>query len=275
VSLRDENGKHILNPGWVKRPAASDITPYCSFGLDSTATREKVEYGPYTIIEITTDPVNHESPSLNDSGAFVWSQEVSGTCTSGQCWQVFEQLPNGNPQQITSNGHNHTHPAIDDNGNIMYLKDGEGAGPGLEVVDFVSGVENQIEYSTGNPPGCTEPPAGPPTCTSWRGAGQFFGIGDGNAQIISYHDFCNPSCIRTFDVSGVGTFNGLPGSTISVDINSKGDIAYDDGTGTIYEINLTTQKLIKVASGTLPRINDQGDIVLVAGGQQQPGLCGL
>ena len=67
----------------------------------------------------------------------------------------------------------------------------------------------------------------------------------------------------------MGTFNSLPGGTIALDINAKGDIAYDDGTGTIFEINLTTQNPIKVASGTLPRINDQGDIVLVAGGQVQ------
>jgi hypothetical protein len=218
---------------------------------------------------ITTGAANHESPSLNDSGAFVWSQQVAGACSGGQCWQVFERLPNGQPKQITSDAHNHTHPAVDNNGNILYLKDGVGAGPGLEVVDLLSGVENQIEFSSGNPPGCTEPPAGPPTCTSWRAAGQFFGIGDSNAQIVSYHDFCSPTCTRTFDVSGAGTFNVLPAGTITLDINSNGDIAYDDGTGTIFEINLTTQKPIKVASGTLPRINDQGDIVLIAGGKVQ------
>jgi hypothetical protein len=240
------------------------ILGYCS---QKGGTSPHIEFDEFNAI--TTGATHHESPSLNDSGAFVWSQQVSGACSGGPYWQVFEQLPKGKPQQVTSDAHNHTNPAIDDNGDILYLKDGEGAGPGLEVVDLVSGVENQIEFSSGSPPGCTEPPAGPPTCTSWRAAGQFFGIGDGNAQIVSYHDFCSPACTRTFDVSGVGTFNSLPGGTIALDINAKGDIAYDDGTGTIFEINLTTQNPIKVAPGTLPRINDQGDIVLIEGGQVQ------
>jgi hypothetical protein len=258
-------------PTCVKQGSTTGETSNLSLGTctPTGGAAPYIEFSEWVITPITKGKANHESPSLNDGGAFVWSQQVPGTCSGGQCWQVFEKLPGGQPEQITSSANDHTHPAIDDNGDILYLKDGEGAGPGLEVVDLVSGVENQIEFSSGNPPGCTEPPAGPPTCTAWRAAGQFFGIGDTNAQIISYQDFCSPTCTRTFDVSGVGTFSALPAGTASLDVNSNGDVAYDDGTGTIFEISLTTQTPTKVAPGTLPRINDQGDVVLIAGGQVQ------
>jgi hypothetical protein len=198
----------------------------------------------------------------------VWSQQKSGSCTAGRCWQVFEQKLGGEPEQITSDDHNHYYPAIANNGDIVYLKDGEGAGPGLQVVELVSGVENVIEFSSGSPPGCTEPPAGPPTCNSWRAAGQHFGIGDGKGQNISYHDFCDPSCTRTFDVSAVGAFSGLPPTANYPDINAKGDIAYFDGLGSVYKTNLTTPSPILVAKeASLPRINDVGDVVLISRGQ--------
>jgi hypothetical protein len=103
--------------------------------------------------------------------------------------------------------HNYSYPVIDNGGDIVYLKDSSGGGVGLVVALNQSGMESQVEFSSGNPPGCQ-----PPNCTSWRSAGQHFGISRVDGAIISYHDFCSPSCTRTFDVSSFGklssTFNG-------------------------------------------------------------------
>jgi len=46
VQLYDQNLNVISSPAWTKGPASTGITPYCGFVLNSTATRETVEYSP-------------------------------------------------------------------------------------------------------------------------------------------------------------------------------------------------------------------------------------
>jgi hypothetical protein len=38
----------------------------------------------YTITQVTSDPSDHQWPSINDNGDIVWSQQVNGF------WQVFK-----------------------------------------------------------------------------------------------------------------------------------------------------------------------------------------
>jgi hypothetical protein len=234
--------------------------------------------GTYTVTQVTKDAANHEWPSINDNGEMVWAEERAGSCScsagwsgyscgKGMCWQVFK-YSKGSKTQVTSDTHNHVFPQIDNAGDIMYLKDEVGGGPGLNVVLLKSGVENVFEFSSGNPPGCTEPPLGPSTCNSWRAAGLHFGIGDGNGQTVSYFDFCSPSCSRTFDVSNRGQFNGLPSTADYPDMNAKGDLAYFDGAGSVFKTNVVTPHSVKVTgNASLPRINDARDVVVVSGGQ--------
>jgi hypothetical protein len=222
----------------------------------------------YATTQITSGLQDHRWPSINNAGNIVWSQQVTGSCASSLCWQVFEASGSG-INQVTFDSYNHSYPVIDDAGDIVYLKDGSGAGPGLEVALLSLGIESTIEYSSGNPPGCTEPPAGPPTCTSWRSAGMHFGLSKVTKQIISYHDFCSPICARTFDVSGFGQFNGLPGAADYPDINDNGDIAYWDGTGNVFKTNLNGATPTMIASGLESRINDFGDVILASASQVQ------
>jgi hypothetical protein len=46
VRLYDQNLVQISNPGWTENPAGPGITPNCSFGLNSTASQETVNYLP-------------------------------------------------------------------------------------------------------------------------------------------------------------------------------------------------------------------------------------
>ena len=87
----------------------------------------------YRVTQVTTGSTNHEWPSIDTASDIVWSQQESGACgPANLCWQVFE-LSKSSATQKTSDAHNHQYPSIGDNGSIMYLKDGTGAGPGLEV----------------------------------------------------------------------------------------------------------------------------------------------
>lgn len=265
--------------GWLGTPARAatnwsqqtpPIAPYQ--GTDSYLTAN------YLVTKVTSGSFDHKWPSINNNGDIVWSQQVNGL------WQVY-LLKNGatspTPLPVPNMSYNREYPDIDDNGGVVYLEDGQGAGPGLSVVENIGGVESTIEYSSGNPPGCTEPPAGPATCKSWRAAGQYFGIA-GNGTVISYHDFCNvcsapppcpstsSSCTRNFDVSGVGQLAGTWNGADYPDINGQGTFVYTTA-GSVYSATTaapTSPTLI--ASGGNPRIADASinpEIVYIAAGQ--------
>ncbi|MBZ5505685.1 MAG: hypothetical protein LAO78_09365 [Acidobacteriia bacterium] len=85
----------------------------------------------YNRTQISTGAFNHESPSINNRGDVVWSQQVGGF------WQVQilragTTIPSALPGQAVD--HNNTNPTIDDAGDAMYLKDGVGQGVARAVV---------------------------------------------------------------------------------------------------------------------------------------------
>jgi uncharacterized repeat protein (TIGR01451 family) len=204
-------------------------------------------------------------PSTNTLGAVVWSQQVSSH------WQVFLFSKGVTTQITTDTAHNFEYPTIDDAGNITYLKDATGGGAGLSVVVNKSGVESTIEYSSGNPPGCTEPPAGPPTCTSWRTAGTHFGVSPVSGTTISYHDFISGGTTRTFDLSTGGS---LPGNFLGwdfPDINQGQLLLFTVGP----QVLLTSVQNPTTAQHTFPnpgaptpalgRLNDNNNVLIVTG----------
>lgn len=46
VQLYDQNLDLIASPAWTTGPAGTGTTPYCGFSLNSTATKETIEYSP-------------------------------------------------------------------------------------------------------------------------------------------------------------------------------------------------------------------------------------
>jgi hypothetical protein len=221
----------------------------------------------YIVRQLTSDPLDHLSPANNNNGDIVWSQRQNGFS------QIYIlRVGSATPSALVGQqpDHNNQFPVIDDIGDVVYLKDGVGAGPGLVVARNSGGVENTIEFSSGNPPGCTEPPAGPPTCTSFRGAGQHFGISSGGTT-ISYFDFSTTGA-RRFDVSGVGTLQcGAAAcdfrSLDFPDINNNGDFVYSVS-GQVKKSSVTSPSTngTVVAPGILGRITNFGDVVVVSGG---------
>ncbi len=234
----------------------------------------------YTVVtQITSGSPEHVSPAINNNGDIVWTQIVNGFS------QVYilakgQSSPSLLPGQQAS--HNNQFPVIDDARNVVYLKDGVGGGAGLAVVRNSAGVETTIEFSSGNPPGCTVPPAGPLTCTAFRSAGQHFGVA-GNGTIISYFDFTfNGAHTRHFDVTGIGTLQcGGTACDFGFDdypsINNKGDFIFVGSGGiqrsSIYQPNLTITGT-SVSPGNFGRINNFGDVVAVSGGQVQVDFAG-
>ena len=220
----------------------------------------------YQITQVTTGDFDHKWPSINNKGDIVWSQQVGGL------WQAYllkkgQTMPT--PISVPNTNHNFEYPDIDDSGNVVYLEDGEGAGPGLSVVENIGGTESTIEYSSGNPPGCTEPPAGPATCSSWRAAGQHFGISS-KSMIISYHDFCNPGCTRNFDVSGTGQLTGTYNGDDYPDINMQGFFVYTSGASIFRATTALPTTATMIATGSNPRIADGApnqEVVYISGGQ--------
>src|SRR5260370_25165028 len=153
----------------------------------------------YTSAQVTSDSINHESPSINDKGQIVWSELVP--VGSALLWQVYEtEIRNTNrnavPISVPDPNHNFQFPAIDNAGDIVYLKDQAGGGAGLQVVENKAGSETIIQFSS------VDPNSG-----AARVAGKHFGISS-NGTLISYFDFCQQSCLQTFDVSGSGAIAG-------------------------------------------------------------------
>src|SRR5438132_1293651 len=93
--------------------------------------RAEGQTNAYTVTPVTSGALDHKWPSINGSGDIVWSQQVGGF------WQVY-LLAHGSSTAVAVSGqqsnHNNEFPDVDDAGNVMYLKDGVGAGPGLVVV---------------------------------------------------------------------------------------------------------------------------------------------
>jgi uncharacterized protein YjdB len=177
----------------------------------------------YTITQITNDPTNHESPSINDRGQIVWSRQVP--VGSALLWQVYERdiRINGSPVLVTAPGpnnpnfdqnHDFQYPVIDNAGDIVYLKDQVGGGVALEVVENKAGSETIIEFSS------IDPNSG-----AARVAGKHFGISS-NGTIISYFDFCLQTCTQTFDVSGQPSIAGNLIQYFVPDINDYSTFAF-------------------------------------------------
>jgi hypothetical protein len=203
----------------------------------------------YKITQITSDPADHRWPSFNALGHMAWSQQVGGF------WQIFLD---GAP--LTSGNNNYEYPAISSTGDVIYFKEGTGSGGWPPQV--IKHPDSVIEFSTSNPPGCT-----PPDCTSWRRAGDHAGIAS-NGTTVSYYDFCTPSCVRRFNVSGVGQLPGNFANRDYPDINASGEIVFESG-GMVYKISTTDLTPKFIAKGASPRINDSSDVVLVSDGTIQ------
>ena len=196
----------------------------------------------YTKTQISSGAFNHESPSINNRGDVVWSQQVGGF------WQVY-LLPSGSTVPIALLGqlpdHNNQYPVIDDAGNVMYLKDGVGQGVALAVILNRGGTENIIEFSTRNM-----------LTGQHRDAGQHFGIAS-NGTTISYYDFLQFGLgPRRFDVSGVGQLSNRNGGDFSgddfPDINSQGTFVYSSFSS-IYSAPVSApDNATSIASGDKP-----------------------
>jgi hypothetical protein len=206
----------------------------------------------YTITQITSGSENHKWPALDSFANIVWSQQVNGL------WQVYK---NGAPIPVPDSSHNFSYPVIDDAGDVIYLKDTTGSGAGLEVILNVNGSESTIEYSSGNPPGCV-----PPNCSSWRSAGEHFGVSRTDGTIVSYHDFCATpsSCTRYFDVSGTGqlpgTFNGFD----YPDINAQRVFAYSSNS--LFTATLAFPgSATSLFAGIAARLGDTNEVAYVSG----------
>lgn len=213
----------------------------------------------YSIQPVTTDQNNHLYPSLNDDNDVVWSQK-----DANGYYQVYL-----NSSPITSGNNNHTFAVIDNNKNMLYLKDGVGAGAGLAVILNQGGVESTVEFSSGSPPGCTLPPSCATCCTSWRTAGSHFGIVKTapTPTTVTYYDFCNQGdCTRTVDITGQPSFGGFIDYP---DLNAQSVLSF---IGT----PLTTTPTAFPASGTntvfslVPntggRLNNNNELVYVRAG---------
>lgn len=200
-----------------------------------------------SITPITTDANNHRWPSLNNDGDIVYSAQVNGL------WQVFK-----NGQQVTNDGHNNMYPVISDNDDIVYFKDGGSGGLGWQVVRrSANGSESQVEKST-----------------SFRGkhrdAGRFSGIASDGTSITSY-TFYDFSAVRRFNVSGVGRLTADFFPWDYPDINASREIVYS-GFGSVRKASVSSPYPgTTVASATMARINDSGDLVTVSGDLESSG----
>jgi hypothetical protein len=212
----------------------------------------------YNVTQVTSNATSDSRwPSLNTQGDTVWDDNRTGF------WQVFL-----NNSAITSGNNDHLYPDVDDSGNVVYANHGTGQnGWPPQVLEYPSGAT--IQFSSGNPPACTPPPDGG-TCTQWRNAGDHSGIAS-NGTIISYYDFCNPTCVRNFSVSSGQPPGPLP--TLSTDddpdVNASGTIVYANQGTFINLVSTANPSGTIVASGNEPRINDRGTIVVIENGQVQ------
>lgn len=221
----------------------------------------------YSKTQISSGAFDHEWPSVNNRGDVVWSQRVGGF------WQVYLLLsgsttPIGLPGQLPD--HNNQYPAIDDAGDVMYLKDGVGQGVQLAVILNRGGTESIVEFSSRNM-----------LTGQHRDAGKHFGIAS-NGTTISYFDFGVSSLTtRTFNVSGVGPLPGDFAFADYPDINSSGTFVYSS-LGSIYKASVSSpNNAVVVVSGTEPRIADavspglEPEMVYIIAGQVFSSTGGL
>ena len=219
--------------------------------------------GPYQTTQITSGAYNHESPSINNHGDVVWSQQAGGF------WQVYI-LHSGSTVPIALPGqapdHNNQYPDIDDAGDVVYLKDNVGQGVALAVILNHGGNESIIQFSSINV-----------ISGQQRRAGKHFGIA-GNGTTITYFDFLTFGFgPRTFVVSGVGNLApDFSGTNLAdfPDVNSNGTFVYSSF-GTVYSAGVAAPNSPnKVANGDMPRIADvlppatTPEIVYINGGGQ-------
>ncbi len=200
----------------------------------------------YTVTQITNDSTNHESPSINDKGQIVWSQQIP--VGSALLWQVQERdIRSANrsaaPVAVPDQNHNFQFPVIDNAGDIVYLKDHAGEGAALEVVKNQGGSETIIEFSSQNG-------------ASVRVAGQHFGISS-NGTTISYFSFCQQSCTQTFDVNQ----SSIPDNLIQYfvpDINDNSTFAFvfNHQVCTALVSDPVNSRDCSIGGGDLPRITN-------------------
>ncbi len=210
----------------------------------------------YTITQITSDSTNHESPSINDKGQIVWSQQL--TSVSGTSyWRVYEKdIRSITPAflvPVPDSNHNFQFPVIDDAGDIVYLKDqvplpgGPPGATGFNVVENRGGTETVIEFSSQDGPAV-------------RVAGHGFGISS-NGTVASYFDFCQQSCTRNFDVVNlaVNRFSTINGNLIQYfvpDINDNSTFAFVFNHQVCTALTTNPNARNCIGPGDLPRITN-------------------
>src|SRR5260370_32648669 len=78
----------------------------------------------YSVKRITNDNFNNRWPSINSQGDIVWARQVNGN------WQIYRQVAGSTSGVLVplpdGANHNHMYPAIDDDGNLLYLNDNVG-----------------------------------------------------------------------------------------------------------------------------------------------------
>lgn len=226
----------------------------------------------YAVKRVTNDTFTNQWPSVNSHGDMVWSRLES----NGR-WQIYKKAATATTPVLVQLpdylNHDHRYPAIDDAGNLMYLKSNTGGnGTGLSVVlyNLLAASETTLEFSSADQ-----------LNGNHRDAGSHFGIA-GNGTTISYYDFC---CIiplkRRFNVSGLGQLSGNFPSRDFPDINSNGTFVFVDG-GKVYSARAgVAGPEVFVDTGTAPRISDEpsprisyiqnGNVMVKTGDLSTPG----
>lgn len=195
--------------------------------------RSAAEVNQYSRTQVTTDPVDHKWPSMNNLGDMVWSQRVGGF------WQVFKQEASTNnaPVQVTSGQLNHERPVISDDGTIVWFQDGTGSGLGYAIARLDRGASTPsiVEFSSRSRSECN-PRTGECFTPQERAAGKTFGI-DSTGRTISFYTFYEfgRPLYRRFTLSGVGKLpEGSPSPANLVgyespDVNNESAIVYSNG----------------------------------------------
>jgi hypothetical protein len=247
----------LIAIGWV---AASGV---------ARAQDPTVQNG-FSVKALTCGAGEHRWPSVNELGEVVWAERDPSL---GNTWQVVLFRPTGScadspcepgcAQQVTATaGRNHERPVIDNQGDIVFFRDGSGSGPGFEVVRrLAAGGEAVLEFSSRNQ-----------ATGAQRTAGSFFGT-SGDGASVSYFDFRDPLAgtnVRRLSVSGIGQLQNAGGGALDFtgsdtpDINSFNHLVYVTGGqvqwGRIAAGTNFLQPMATIASGgTFPRISDTED----------------
>ena len=218
-----------------------------------------------TITQLTFDPTDHRTPSLNNGGDVVYSAQVGGQS------EIFKLNAGAStPIQLTSGPNNKTNPSIADNGDVVYFKDGGSGGIGWQVIRrSAGGSEGAIEFSSRNR-------------SAHRDANMYSGIASNGTSISGYNFFPGlfGSNTRRFNVSGVGQladnfYGSFGGGYNYPDVNAQGDVLIASTGGffsnRIYKTSTSGPfPGTSVAIASMGRINDSGDIVVVSGDLNLP-----